>query len=67
MEKGSYIVWSELYEHYKRWVLEEYNINANKKEVKMYFEAKVFRCKEKHFKRKGENFRGWENCLIKMD
>ena len=64
-KEGSYITWCELWRRFKNCQYNEHNIIENKKEVKMYFEAKVFRCKAKQIKRNGNNLWGWRGFELK--
>ena len=63
----NYIVWSELWEQFSYWMFNEYNITANKKVIKTYFESKVFKCKEKQIRQGDDKIRGWKGYELNND
>ena len=63
----SCIIWSELWEQFSYWINEEYNITANKKDIKNYFESKVFKCKEKQIRQGEARLRGWKSFELNND
>ena len=64
-KEESYIIWSELWEQFSYWIYNEYNITANKKVIKTYFESKVFKCKETVIYLNNSSFRGWKHFELK--
>ena len=64
---GGYVIWSEL----RVMIMEWYKTNIgndklNVKEVKTYFETKVFKCEERVYKNNGISFCGWNGYKLKI-
>ena len=62
---GDHVIWSDL----KSMIMEWYKINIGNdtpkaKDIKTYFETKIFKCDEKVFKSNGTTFRGWNGYKL---